>query len=180
VRPFEDIGKGFSESAIIFGGFFFLLAFGDVYDDALDGDLHPQITQMLLNILCNLWIRESKLGTAQRSCREDRDAELTPQSVDMVLRQSGSRLPREDSTSSYPLAKSRQVMTSTIIRSIQPSGTPTILFSGFTNTNVPIAETAQRLEIGPLLQNVSGSSYRGTLQSPRRGSSSKSKAALPR
>src|SRR5215204_1727647 len=37
----------------------------------------------------------------------------------------------------------------------------TTLFSGFTNTNVPIAETAQRLEIGPLLQNVSGSSYRG-------------------
>ncbi len=35
------------------------------------------------------------------------------------------------------------------------------LFSGFTNTNVPIAETAQRIEIGPLLQNVSGSSYRG-------------------
>ncbi|HKY43050.1 MAG TPA: IPT/TIG domain-containing protein [Pyrinomonadaceae bacterium] len=35
------------------------------------------------------------------------------------------------------------------------------LFSGFTNTNVPIAETSQRLEIGPLLQNVSGSSYRG-------------------
>ena len=37
----------------------------------------------------------------------------------------------------------------------------TNLFSGFTNTNVPIAETAQRLEIGPLLQNVAGSSYRG-------------------
>jgi IPT/TIG domain len=37
----------------------------------------------------------------------------------------------------------------------------TNLFSGFTNTNVPLAETAQRLEIGPLLQNVSGSSYRG-------------------
>src|SRR6185436_12968589 len=38
---------------------------------------------------------------------------------------------------------------------------PNDLFSGFTNTNVPIAETSQRLEIGPLLQNVSGSSYRG-------------------
>ncbi len=35
------------------------------------------------------------------------------------------------------------------------------LFSGFTNTNVPIAETSQQLEIGPLLQNVAGSSYRG-------------------
>ena len=38
---------------------------------------------------------------------------------------------------------------------------PNNLFSGFTNLNVPIAETAQRLEIGPLLQNVNGSSYRG-------------------
>src|SRR5215213_10513385 len=38
---------------------------------------------------------------------------------------------------------------------------PNDLFSGFTNTSVPIAETSQRLEIGPLLQNVSGSSYRG-------------------
>ncbi len=38
---------------------------------------------------------------------------------------------------------------------------PNDLFSGFTNTNVPVAETSQRLEIGPLLQNVSGSSYRG-------------------
>ena len=38
---------------------------------------------------------------------------------------------------------------------------PNDLFSGFTNTNVPISETSQRLEIGPLLQNVSGSSYRG-------------------
>src|SRR4051794_13538167 len=37
----------------------------------------------------------------------------------------------------------------------------TNLFSGFTNTNVAIAETGQRLEIGPLLQNVNGSSYRG-------------------
>src|ERR1044072_3671451 len=37
----------------------------------------------------------------------------------------------------------------------------TNLFSGFTNTNVPLAETAQRLEIGPLLQNINGSSYRG-------------------
>jgi hypothetical protein len=38
---------------------------------------------------------------------------------------------------------------------------PNDLFSGFTDTNVPIAETSQRLEIGPLLQNVSGSSFRG-------------------
>jgi hypothetical protein len=38
---------------------------------------------------------------------------------------------------------------------------PNDLFSGFTNTNVPIAEASQRIEIGPLLQNVSGSSYRG-------------------
>src|SRR5829696_740304 len=37
----------------------------------------------------------------------------------------------------------------------------TNLFSGFTNTSVPMAETNQRLEIGPLLQNVAGSSYRG-------------------
>jgi len=37
----------------------------------------------------------------------------------------------------------------------------TNLFSGFTNTSVPLAETSQQLEIGPLLQNVSGSSYRG-------------------
>jgi Big-like domain-containing protein len=35
------------------------------------------------------------------------------------------------------------------------------LFSGFTNLAVPMSETAQRLEIGPLLQNVNGSSYRG-------------------
>src|SRR5687767_9213106 len=35
------------------------------------------------------------------------------------------------------------------------------VFSGFTNTNVAVAETSQRLEIGPLLQNVSGSSYNG-------------------
>ena len=38
---------------------------------------------------------------------------------------------------------------------------PNDVFSGFTNTNVPIAETSQQIEIGPLLQNVSGSSYRG-------------------
>ncbi|MCA1579188.1 MAG: hypothetical protein LC794_17705 [Acidobacteria bacterium] len=38
---------------------------------------------------------------------------------------------------------------------------PDNLFSGFTNLNVPLSETAQRLEIGPLLQNVNGSSYRG-------------------
>ena len=37
----------------------------------------------------------------------------------------------------------------------------TNLFSGFTNTNVPLAETSQRLEIGPLLKNVNGPSYRG-------------------
>ena len=38
---------------------------------------------------------------------------------------------------------------------------PNDLFSGFTNTSVPVAETSQQLEIGPLLQNTSGSSYRG-------------------
>ena len=37
----------------------------------------------------------------------------------------------------------------------------TNLFSGFTNTNLPLAETGQRLEIGPLVQNINGSSYRG-------------------
>src|SRR5687768_4257021 len=35
------------------------------------------------------------------------------------------------------------------------------LFSGYSNLAVPITETAQRLEIGPLLQTVNGSSYRG-------------------
>ena len=35
------------------------------------------------------------------------------------------------------------------------------LFSGFTDPAVPVSETAQRLEIGPLLQNASGSHYRG-------------------
>ena len=35
------------------------------------------------------------------------------------------------------------------------------LFSGFTDTSVPLNETGQRLEIGPLLQNASGSHYRG-------------------
>lgn len=35
------------------------------------------------------------------------------------------------------------------------------LFSGFTDPSVPISETAQRLEIGPLLQNAGGSHYRG-------------------
>jgi hypothetical protein len=35
------------------------------------------------------------------------------------------------------------------------------LFSGFTNLDVPLNETTQRLETGPLLQNVNGSSYRG-------------------
>lgn len=38
---------------------------------------------------------------------------------------------------------------------------PNNLFTSLTDTNVSIAETSQRLEIGPLLQNVSGSSYRG-------------------
>lgn len=35
------------------------------------------------------------------------------------------------------------------------------LFSGFSDLNLPINETSQRLEIGPLLQNTSGSHYRG-------------------
>ncbi len=38
---------------------------------------------------------------------------------------------------------------------------PNNLFSDSTNTDVPVAEIAQRLELGPLLQNVSGSNYRG-------------------
>lgn len=38
---------------------------------------------------------------------------------------------------------------------------PNSLFTWSTDTNVAIAETSQRLEIGPLLQNVSGFSYRG-------------------
>ena len=37
----------------------------------------------------------------------------------------------------------------------------TNLFSGFTNTSLGLAETSQHLEIGPLLQNTSGSNYRG-------------------
>src|SRR5262245_54234457 len=37
----------------------------------------------------------------------------------------------------------------------------TNLFSGFTNTSLGLAETSQHLEIGPLVQNISGSSYRG-------------------
>ena len=37
----------------------------------------------------------------------------------------------------------------------------TTLFSGFTNTSLGLAETSQRLEIGPLLQNTGGSNYRG-------------------
>lgn len=45
--------------------------------------------------------------------------------------------------------------------SIDTAKWDTNLFSGFTNTNVPLAETSQRLEIGPLLQNVNGSAYRG-------------------
>lgn len=35
------------------------------------------------------------------------------------------------------------------------------LFSGFTDASVPLNETSQRLEVGPLLQNASGSHYRG-------------------
>jgi hypothetical protein len=35
------------------------------------------------------------------------------------------------------------------------------LFSGFTDTGVPLNETSQRLEIGPLLLNTGGSHYRG-------------------
>jgi PKD repeat protein len=35
------------------------------------------------------------------------------------------------------------------------------LFSGFTDTSLPVTETAQRFEIGPLLQNTGGSHYRG-------------------
>src|SRR5690349_11392426 len=35
------------------------------------------------------------------------------------------------------------------------------LFSGFTDTSLPIAETNQRLEIGPLLVKTSDSHYRG-------------------
>ena len=45
--------------------------------------------------------------------------------------------------------------------SIDTAKWDTTLFSGFTNTNVPLAETSQQLEIGPLLQNVNGSAYRG-------------------
>src|SRR5205085_1054377 len=35
------------------------------------------------------------------------------------------------------------------------------LFSGFTSSGVPVNETNQRLEIGPLLANTAGSNYRG-------------------
>ncbi len=35
------------------------------------------------------------------------------------------------------------------------------LFSGFTDAGVPVAEAAQRIEFGPLLQNVGGSHYNG-------------------
>lgn len=38
---------------------------------------------------------------------------------------------------------------------------PDNLFSGYTNLDVPLNETGQRLEIGPLLQDINGSSYRG-------------------
>jgi len=37
----------------------------------------------------------------------------------------------------------------------------TNLFSGFTNTSVPLAETNSQLEIGPLLTTFDGSAYRG-------------------
>ena len=35
------------------------------------------------------------------------------------------------------------------------------LFSGFIDLNIPISETGQRLEIGPLLTNTPDSHYRG-------------------
>jgi hypothetical protein len=35
------------------------------------------------------------------------------------------------------------------------------VFSGYTDTTVPLVETAQRIEIGPLPQNTGGSHYRG-------------------
>ena len=38
---------------------------------------------------------------------------------------------------------------------------PDSLFSGFTDPDLPVAEVSQRLEIGPLLQNTSGSHYAG-------------------
>ena len=44
--------------------------------------------------------------------------------------------------------------------SIDTAKWDTNLFSGFTNTSVPLAETSQ-LEIGPLLQSFNGSAYRG-------------------
>ncbi|HEX7774368.1 MAG TPA: Ig-like domain-containing protein, partial [Pyrinomonadaceae bacterium] len=45
--------------------------------------------------------------------------------------------------------------------SINTSKWTTTLFSGFTDSSLPMSETAQRLEIGPLLQNTSGSHYLG-------------------
>ena len=45
--------------------------------------------------------------------------------------------------------------------SLDPAKWGTTLFSGFTNTSLPLAETLQQLEIGPLLQNTGGSNYRG-------------------
>src|SRR6185369_14511474 len=46
--------------------------------------------------------------------------------------------------------------------SLDPAKWGTTLFSGFTDTNVPLAEINQQLEIGPLLQTPNnGSSYRG-------------------
>src|ERR1700752_534033 len=39
--------------------------------------------------------------------------------------------------------------------------TPNELFSGFSDLNLPISATSQRLAIGPLAQNTSGSHYRG-------------------
>jgi endonuclease/exonuclease/phosphatase family metal-dependent hydrolase len=45
--------------------------------------------------------------------------------------------------------------------SIDPAKWDANLFSGFTNTNVPLAEISQQLEIGPLLTNEPNSAYRG-------------------
>src|SRR5918996_6253060 len=45
--------------------------------------------------------------------------------------------------------------------SIDPAKWDTNLFSGFTNTNVPLNEISQQLEIGPLLTNEANSAYRG-------------------
>ncbi|HEU4872422.1 MAG TPA: IPT/TIG domain-containing protein [Pyrinomonadaceae bacterium] len=45
--------------------------------------------------------------------------------------------------------------------SIDTAKWDTNLFSGFTNTSVPLAETSLQLEIGPLLDSFTGSAYRG-------------------